>query len=250
MDANNQPLISIITITFNAAAVLPPTLLSVKNQSFKDSEHIIIDGASSDDTLILARKIGVEGIKILSEPDNGLYFAMNKGLNMAKGKYVIFLNAGDAFHSDKTLENYARLARDFDADIIFGDTNIVDQNRNFIKPRHYSAPFKLDKNSFSNGMLICHQSFMVKRAIAPLYDTAYRFSADYDWTIKCINRGNPDKFFNLNQVTIDYLSDGLTDKNHRASLIERFKIMKTHYGLPITLSKHAKFFFRAIKKKF
>ncbi len=86
-----QPLISIITITFNAAAHLPATMKSVAEQKCSDFEHIIIDGASSDNTLQIARKLGIPSLRILSEPDKGLYDAMNKGLRLAKGNTYCFL---------------------------------------------------------------------------------------------------------------------------------------------------------------
>ena len=99
-------------------------------------------------------------------------------------------------------------------------------------------------------MLVCHQAFMVRRKLAPEYDTSYRFSADYDWTLFCLRRSSADRNVNLHTVTIDYLSDGLTDKNHRASLMERFDIMRRHFGLGVTLMRHAAFVPRAILRKF
>lgn len=242
-----KPLISVITITFNAAETLPATLSSVASQSFKDFEHLIIDGASTDDTLSIARREGVAGLRLISEPDNGLYDAMNKGLRYANGEYVVFLNAGDAFHSKDTLAQYAKAAA-AKADIIYGDTVIVDSERNVIGPRHLSAPDVLHFKSFSKGMLICHQAFMVRRKIAPQYDLSYRFSADYDWTIRCIKNTTPSRCVNLKQVTIDYLSDGMTDKNKIASLKERFHIMTHYYGLIPTLSNHVAFIGRAFKR--
>ena len=230
-----HPLISIITITFNAQETLKPTMESVCSQSFRDYEHIIVDGASKDDTLKIARSY--EGVRILSEPDRGLYDAMNKGLHLAKGEYVIFLNSGDTFHSEDTLEKYALYAK-AGADIIYGDTLIVDSDRNILGPRHYNVPEKLTHKSFAKGMLICHQAFMVRLELAPDYDLKYRFSADYDWTIKCIANSIPDNCVNLNCITIDYLSDGLTDKNKRKSLIERYHVMADHYGTAAAIGRH------------
>lgn len=244
-----NPLISVITITYNAESTVPPTLESLRRQSFRDFEHVVIDGASSDGTIALIRENGIEGARILSERDNGLYYAMNKGLEMARGEYVVFLNAGDAFHSDDTLQAYADAAALNDPDIIYGDTVIVDSQRRLIAPRHLSAPEVLTFKSFSKGMLICHQAFMVKREIAPLYNTDYRFSSDYDWTIRCILATCPVKCTNLHRVTIDYLSEGLTDKNHFKSLRERYRIMRSHYGSAITLSRHMTFVFRAFSRK-
>ena len=86
MIVSELPLVSVITITFNAARELPPTLRSVKEQTFRGFEHIVIDGASADDTVSVARREGVEGLRLVSEPDRGLYDAMNKGLKTARGK--------------------------------------------------------------------------------------------------------------------------------------------------------------------
>lgn len=243
----DQPLISIITITFNAAKVLPPTLTSIVDQSFRDFEHIIIDGASTDDTLAVARALSAKS-RIVSEPDGGLYDAMNKGLAMARGRYLLFLNAGDSLHASDTLARYAAEAKR-GHDIIYGDTVIVDAERHVLGPRHLTAPERLTADSFRRGMLICHQAFMVRRELAPEYDLQYRFSADYDWTIKCIDAADPRKCVNLRTVTIDYLSDGLTDKNHTASLRERYRIMSKRYGTVSTLLRHIGFAARALRRK-
>lgn len=229
------PLISIITITYNAAKVLPPTVDSIMAQSFRDFEHIVVDGASTDDILAIARRN--PSARILSEPDRGLYDAMNKGLHLARGRYVLFLNAGDAFHSPDVLASYAERAK-MDDDIIYADTVIVNTERKVTGNRHHTAPQRLTFESFSKGMLICHQAFMVKRSLAPDYNLAYRFSADYDWTIRCIRNSNPDRNTNLNLIAIDYLSDGLTDKNHFKSLRERYRIMCNYYGSIPTLLHH------------
>lgn len=242
------PLISIITITYNAADEIVPTLKSVAQQDFKDFEHIIVDGNSSDNTLKLVNKWKTPNIRILSEPDKGLYDAMNKGLNMAKGKYVVFLNAGDTFHSPSTLSLYAEEAAK-DKDIIYGDTIIVDADRNFLSPRHLNVPDTLTFKSFSKGMLICHQAFMVKKELAPKYDLDYRFSADYDWCVECIKKSSPFNCINLKTVTIDYLHAGLTDQNKMKSLRERFHIMVRHYGLMPTVFNHVSFLFRALSRK-
>lgn len=244
-----QPFISIITITYNAAQTLEPTMRSIASQKFTDYEHIIVDGASTDDTLSLARSLGTPRLRILSEPDRGLYDAMNKGLGMSRGKYVMFLNAGDAFHTPETLGLYAEAAQRRDADIVYSDTDIVDGERRRIGPRHLSAPEILTFESFSEGMLICHQAFMVRRSIAPKYNLAYNFSADYEWTLQCILRTTPKKCVNLHIVGIDYLNDGLTSRNHLKSLKERFDIMRHHYGVAKAVARHASFVPRAIMRK-
>lgn len=243
----DQPLISIITVTYNADKVIFKTLQSLKEQTFRDFEHIVIDGSSRDNTLQIIKSFGLPQTKVVSEPDNGLYDAMNKGLRLAKGKYVLFLNAGDIFHDKNTLTKYSEKANK-GFDIIYGDTVIVDSEGKKIADRHLNVPDTLTKESFADGMLICHQAFMVKKELTSEYNLNYRFSADYDWCVKCISKTQPDKCLNLNRITIDYLSEGLTDKNKWKSLRERFRIMTTHYGLPKTLTKHLCFILRAIKR--
>lgn len=245
---DGRPLISVITITFNAAETLPLTMESVAEQTFKDFEHIVVDGASTDDTILLARQMGRRGLRIISEPDEGLYDAMNKGLKAARGRYLIFLNSGDRLHAPDTLKAYADAIAEKNPDIIYGETDIVDIEGKRIGPRHLSVPEILTVDSFSKGMLICHQAFMVKKDIAPLYDTDYRFSADYDWCIRCIKASRAGDRVNLHCVTIDYLADGLTEKHKKASLVERFKIMASHYGSMKAVAAHLSFIPRAIKR--
>lgn len=245
---DGRPLMSVITITFNASDTLPLTMESVAEQTFKDFEHIIVDGASTDDTIILARRMGRKGLRIISEPDDGLYYAMNKGLKAARGRYLIFLNSGDRFHAADTLEAYAEAIAERNADIIYGETDIVDVEGKKIGPRHLSVPEILTVDSFSQGMLICHQAFMVRKDISPLYDTDYRYSADYDWCIRCIQASRAGDRVNLHRVTVDYLADGLTEKHKKASLVERFKIMAAHYGSMKAIAAHLSFIPRAIKR--
>lgn len=247
---NAEPLISIITITYNAAPHIKPTLSSIREQSFRNFEHLVIDGASTDNTLKLVSEMSPHSI-VKSEPDKGLYDAMNKGLRQARGRFVLFLNAGDAFHAPDTLAKYAEaiLESGFTPDIVYGDTVIVNSRREVTGPRHLSVPEKLTFQSFANGMLVCHQSFMVRRELAPEYNLNYRFSADYEWTLRCLRRSDPDKNVNLHCVVTDYLSDGLTDKNHKASLGERYRIMCENYGTVPTMLRHVYFALRNLKKK-
>lgn len=226
-----------------------PTMESIVNQSFSNFEHIVVDGASKDDTVAVIRKFSPRS-RILSEPDRGLYDAMNKGLDMARGKYLLFLNAGDAFHSFDTLQQYANaIIENNNPDIIYGDTEIVDTNRVFLRNRHLSVPETLTFESFANGMLICHQAFMVRRELADYYNLEYKFSADYDWTLRCIRKSNPARNINLHEVTIDYLESGLTDRNHKSSLKERYDIMCKFYGTMPTIFRHIKFLGRALARK-
>lgn len=243
-----MPLISIVTITFNAANELPTTLESVASQTFTDYEHIIVDGASKDGTLYLARNFHNPRLKIYSKPDNGIYHGMNRGLKYAKGDYVIFLNAGDRFANNEILTHFAAKATE-EADIVYGDTLIVDTEGKVVRKRHLDAPELLTVKSFASGMLVCHQAFMVRRSIAPEYSRAYRLSADYDWCIRCMKSTTPDRCANLHEVAIHYLDNGASEKYKKESLRERFAIMCKHYGTLPTIVRHIYFLYRALKRK-
>ncbi len=241
------PKFSIITVTYNAALHLLPTLESVKCQSYKDFEYIIMDGASKDNTIEIASNSGIEPIKIVSEPDKGLYDAMNKAMDMARGEYLIFLNAGDSFASGDSLHEIADTAKRTHADIIYGQTDLVNSDGAIVGARHLSAPLNLVFESFKNGMVVCHQAFVARRKIAHHYDLKYRFSADYEWCLRCLNQSKRNAY--TGTVLIHYLIDGMTDANQQASLRERFRIMCRYYGVFSTVIQHLIFVPRFIKEK-
>ncbi len=240
-------LFSIVTVTYNAAQVLSTTLKSVKEQSFTHFEYLVIDGASTDDTLALVEQAGIATATVWSEPDKGLYDAMNKAIDRATGQYLIFLNAGDAFSTPETLASIAMKAQD-QADVIYGQTQLVDATGKVVGMRHLSAPEHLTWQSFKDGMLVCHQAFIAKRELCPHYDLSYRFSADYDWCIKVLKQCHSTAYVG-DEPIISYLSEGLTTQNHKKSLRERYKIMCHYYGTLPTVLRHVKFACRHLLRK-
>lgn len=244
-----MPLFSVITITFNAAATLPPTLESVRAQTFADFEYIVVDGASTDGSAEMARRMALPALRVISEPDRGLYDAMNKGLHAASGLYVIFLNAGDAFPTPDTLQRYADAiaAAPGRPGMVYGQTLLVDADRRPVGERHLRAPSKLTFRSFANGMEVCHQAMCVRRDLAPEFDLAYRFSADYDWAVKVLRRSALNVY--VDGYTALYLSEGITTANRWASLRERFKIMCRNYGTLPTLLRHFRFALRHLAQR-
>lgn len=240
-------LFSIITVTYNASKVLGATLESVKEQSFTDFEYLVIDGASTDDTLALVEQAGIPTARVWSEPDKGLYDAMNKAIDRSAGQYLIFLNAGDAFVTPETLACIAKKAQDH-PDVIYGQTQLVDSTGKVVGMRHLMAPEHLTWQSFRDGMLVCHQAFIARRELCPHYDLNYRFSADYDWCIKVLKRSQSTAYVGDAPI-ISYLSEGLTTENHKKSLRERYNIMCQYYGIVPTLLRHVKFACRHLLRK-
>ncbi len=241
------PLFSIITVTWNAATVIAPTLQSVQRQTSSDYEMLIIDGVSTDGTLDIVRQASIAGLRIFSEPDNGLYDAMNKGIERARGQYLIFLNAGDTFAGDAVLARLAELARS-NPGVIYGQTQLVDTMGNVVGDRHLMAPKRLTADSFLNGMVVCHQAFAVRRDLAPQYDLQYRYSADYDWCIKVLLK-SPANAYAGRVPIISYLAEGMTTRHHRASLWERYRIMCHHYGVARATLRHLSFIPRYLKRR-
>ena len=242
------PKFSVITVTYNAAAVLEDTIQSVISQTYHHVEYILIDGGSTDGTLDIIARYRDRIATVVSEPDKGLYDAMNKGMRLATGDYLCFLNAGDSFHEDDTLQSIAHsLTGNTLPDVIYGQTALVDGEGHFVRMRRLSAPEHLDWKSFKQGMLVCHQAFFAKRTLAEPYDLRYRFSADFDWCIRVMKRAQT--LHNTHLTLIDYLEEGMTTRNRRASLRERFRIMVKHYGWLSTVLHHAWFVVRAVIKK-
>ncbi len=244
---HHTPTFSIITVTYNAGKVLENTLLSVLSQSYRHIEYILVDGASKDNTMEIVDKYRDRLQTVVSEPDKGLYDAMNKGIALATGDYLCFLNAGDCFHEADTLQQMVLSIPGTELpDILYGQTALVDKQGHFVRMRRLTAPEVLTWKSFRQGMLVCHQAFFAKRTLVTPYDLRYRFSADFDWCIRTMKKATTLHYTRL--TLIDYLDEGMTTQNRRASLRERFCIMGRHYGWISTVLHHAWFVLRLATK--
>jgi glycosyltransferase involved in cell wall biosynthesis len=255
-----KPKITIVTITYNAAEVLQPTLDSILSQSYPLVEHLIIDGASTDTTLVMVDDYRQESLDVApshevivsSEPDRGIYDAMNKGLQRATGDYLVFLNAGDTLPATDTLELVADKAAD-DVAVIYGDTDIIDSEGRFLQHRRHSAPEHLTWRSFRQGMLVCHQAFYARTDVARElpYDLAFRHSADVDWCIRVMKEAERRqmKLVNVHTIIANFLDGGNTTKNHKASLRERYLVMQRHYGVVQTFLLHLWFVLRLVLRR-
>lgn len=268
MDTDDAyPLITLATVTYNAGRTLERTLRSVAAQTYPHIEHLFIEGCSKDNTMELihlyvernAQAAVPHDIRMINEPDKGLYDAMNKALTLAKGDYIVFLNAGDCLHSPDTISRLVESVpwspdnRRADPAVIYGETDWVDDEGRFVRHRRLRAPEVLDWRSFREGMLVCHQSFYVRTDLARKepYRLDYRFSADYDWCIRIMKRAARHRLplHNTHLILTDYLQGGLTARHHRRSLWERFRLMAEHYGWGTALARHTWFVLRAVIRK-
>jgi glycosyltransferase involved in cell wall biosynthesis len=249
-DKCNQmsPKLSIITITYNAETVLERTLQSIANQTVRDFEYLIIDGNSRDGTLELIDKYANIVSRVVSEKDKGIYDAMNKGLSLATGQYVWFMNAGDEIHDPQVIARlYEQLSQQ--ADVYYGETLFVNDSGKSIGLRSEVTPHILPQNlswhDFKLGMVVCHQAFIARRAIAPLYLLTHFYSADIDWEIRCLKQST--KVINLNIIVAKYLMGGFSVKNLRKSWTDRFVILARHFGFVGAIWSHVLIAIRGVK---
>jgi glycosyltransferase involved in cell wall biosynthesis len=227
--------ISIITVVYNAGRFLESTLKSVKNQSYPNIEYIVIDGGSTDNTLDLIDKYNPLITKCISEPDEGLYSAMNKGLKLATGTHLMFLNAGDIFNNDDVLSSIFRSGENL-SDIYYGETIIINQEGVELGMRRLKAPEKLTWKSLKDGMLVCHQSFIVKRELSQEYNLKYKIAADFDWMLSCLKKAKSIE--NTHMVISKFMDGGINKQNISKALFERFQIMIKNYNFFLVLLNH------------
>lgn len=228
------PVLSVITVVYNNVNHIERTLLSVLNQTYPHIEYIVIDGASTDDTLLVIGMYKDRIAKLISEPDKGIYDAMNKGLALATGDYVLFMNSGDEFYSPKTVANVFAAADN--ADIYYGETEMINEKGESLGQRRHKAPAGFTWRSFKYGMSVSHQAIYIKRSLVEPYDPQYQLSADIDWIIRAAKKAKT--IVNVNQYVAKYLVGGMSKAKHRQSLQERFDIMRRYYGLLPTVFNH------------
>ncbi len=234
------PKVSIITITYNAEKYLERTLKSVVLQTYPNKEYVIIDGNSTDGTLAIIQKNAHHIDYWISEPDKSLYDAMNKGLTYATGEYVVFMNAGDTFFEETTLEKvFANCSEDID--VYYGDTMMIAEPnfeplglRSQITP--HKLPPKLSWKDLRTGLVVCHQALIVRKSLCEPYDLRFKYSSDIDWIIRILKK--KPKVYNTGEVVATYLVGGLTTTKRKDSLKERFIILQKHFGFFPNLFNH------------
>lgn len=245
---DSKKIISIITVTYNCVDVIESTIASIIEQNDSRLEYIIVDGQSTDGTLKIVHQYKDRIDHIMSEPDKGIYDAMNKGLQLATGQYVLFINAGDLLFATDTIAQLIAIIESQHPDILYGETMLIDDKGQELGTRSENSSRKLPENltwkSLNRGMVVSHQSIVVRRTIAPFYDLQYTSSADVDWVIKCLQNAN--KIVNAQMIISKYLTGGYSKRTLKTSLGERFKIFSRHYGLLPNLTNHLIITLRAL----
>lgn len=234
--------ISVITVCYNAGKDLEKTIKSVISQSYKDIEYIIIDGGSTDETKDILKKYSDKISKIISEPDKGLYDAMNKGINLASGDYINFMNAGDIFSDDEVVEKIVN-ALEADTDVIYGNSimvtprgdKIIDKVRDDISILK-KRPIYRHNSSFTRRTL--HRKFLFDISKS----SQFRHALDYNHIFHIKRNGAKFQKTDINVVT--WLKDGVSDKPIR-NVILNFKISH-QYNSP-TLRERIIYYYDILK---
>jgi glycosyltransferase involved in cell wall biosynthesis len=230
----HQPKISIITVVYNGAETIESTIRSIIALTYPNLEYIIVDGGSTDRTPDIIKKYETKISKWTSEPDKGLYDAMNKGMAMSSGNYLWFINSGDEPASPDILNEVFNESQK--ADVYYGNTMLIDEEGREVGLRRLSPPEMLNWKHFRKGMLVSHQSFIASKKVVKNYDLCYKFSADYDWCLHALR--NASKISNTGKVLSRFRKGGLTGQNILPGLKERFRIMVKNYGLASTVLTH------------
>lgn len=242
MENNFSPTLTVITVVYNNVRDIERTIKSVVNQTYPHIEYIVIDGGSTDGTVNIINRYASRIARFVSEPDKGIYDAMNKGLALATGEYVLFMNSGDEIYANDTVAQVFATADD--ADIYYGETELFDADWQSLGLRRHAIPEQFDWKSFRYGMNISHQAIYVRRSLAARYDPSYQLSADIDWVIRAAKAAK--NIVNTKRIVAKYLVGGMSKQRHWQSLKERFAIFSKYYGLMPNIINHVVIAFRLV----
>ena len=218
--------ISIITVCYNSQKTISETIESVIRQKHLDKEYIIIDGGSSDDTLSIIKKYQNHIDKLISEKDNGIYDAINKGLKQANGDIIGLLHSDDHYPSDNVLSVVSQSFDNNNVDIVWGNVALIDENNNI--KRFYSGKL-IDLSSFDIGIMPPHPSVFVRRSCYQKFgnfNLNYKISADYDLLLRFLKIERLEYLYN-SQILINMRLGGLSN----SGIVSLYKINKEIYKI-------------------
>ncbi len=221
--------VTIVTICKNAENLMGQTIKSVLAQTYKDIEYIIIDGKSTDGTIGMINQYGNKIAKFVSEQDLGIYDAMNKGIGLATGEIICFMNAGDKFHSKNVVEKIVECFESADVEGIFGDVCLIDSEGKAVAIKRQ----KFIDDSFLMNDSICHQSMFVKVKLFNqygLFNLKYKLAADLEWFLRVIRKFKVN-FKHADIVVADYILGGFSSDEIRYKK-EHQEIISLYYSFP------------------
>lgn len=238
---NEQIKISVVTICFNCEAVIENTIRSVLNQTYENMEYIIIDGASKDTTMKIVNQYRENIDYISSEPDKGIYDAMNKGLQACTGDYVIFMNAGDSFYNEMVLECFIPQIQE---DTVIAHGNIMTIGSDF---KYLVKPSPL--NMMGDRMTVKHQATFTRLDYhkAHLFDATFRSSGDYDFFYKA-HFCDAVKFQYIPLCVANFDASGTSNVNFRRSFRENLRIWNKEHDWLFRLKQELIFISWDIKR--
>ncbi|MDD7986919.1 glycosyltransferase family 2 protein [Lentisphaera marina] len=220
--------ISIVTICYNNAKEMKSAMDSILGQTYKDIEYIIVDGASTDGTQELVQSYGDRVSQFVSEPDKGLYDALNKGFRMATGDFIGLMHSDDIFAHSQVLENISELLKKTNADALYGDLQYVDKDDvDIVKRQWMSGDY--DKSKLKKGWMPPHPTLYLRREIyeevklpnGEYFDTSLKIAADYDFMMRILNKYDIKPVY-LAEVTVKMRVGGASNRNLKA-LIRKSK---------------------------
>ena len=226
----NSIKVSIITVCLNAVTTIGKTIKSVASQSYNNIEHIVVDGGSSDGTLKILKKYNKYITQWISEPDNGIYDAMNKGLDLAGGEIVMFLNANDIFNNRKIIGKIIKEFENDKADIIYGNVRMISHENNIDYIQKYNNVDKI----YLTTKNICHQAMFSRKKLYNRYgsfNTSYKIAGDYDWYLRMILENNVTSHY-VDIIVSVFSLDGVSGdlKYRKATLTEFNRVARQYFA--------------------
>ena len=241
--------ISVVTASYNSEATIGFTIESFLRQKHPDKEMLVIDGASRDATLKIVEGFASSDIRVVSEPDKGVYDAMNKGFRLFSGDAIGFLNSDDTFHDDGVLGDVA--ANLANADIVYGDLNMVTDHRSKRTARMWRGG-ALRRHAFQLGWVPPHPTFYMRKEVAQKvgdYDLRFITTADYDYMLRAIALNNYRVHY-LPRVMVDFQIGGISTRGLGVTIrgnLECLRSRREHLNAPII---DAAFFLRFARRIF
>lgn len=244
----NKPLISLITVCYNAESLIADTLRSAVQQTYPHIELVIVDGASKDRTVEEAKKFEAHIGTLISESDKGIYDAMNKGISAAKGEWVYFLNAGDSFYDERVLEDLFS-NKDLSAyDLLYAQVRTVNEPTGV----NYTIGEPVTLKDFFNRYPICHQAaFFRRKAFEELgaYDTKYKLLADTEWFARFFSK-RPEKAVYVNRLVAFYDIQGVSYHKRMKGYLEYMDFGRRHFPFAVYIKNYLMYPVIWLKVKF